>query len=330
MPKGYHHLTYEERCQIYTLKQRGDSQTQIALQLGVSRATISREIQRNTGKRGYRYKQAETLAKERRKTVSRRPRKMNETVITIIIEKLNQQWSPEQISGWLFRNCPHHKVSHETIYKYVWADKRNGGSMFKQLRHQGKKYNKRSGTNAGRGCIPNRVGIEERPKVVDAKKRVGDWELDTVIGLRGHGAIVTMVDRASKLTKLAKVPTKHAEVVAKALTNKLGDLSDAVLTLTADNGKEFANHQQVATALNAGFFFATPYHSWERGLNEHTNGLIRQYFPKGKSLENVTQADLDKIEILLNNRPRKVLQYETPIEVFQQLRTEFSNVALHS
>lgn len=330
MPQGYHHLTYEERCQIYTLKQRGDSQAQIAVQLGVSRATISREIQRNTGKRGYRYKQAETLAKERRQTVSRRPRKMNGIVIKIIIEKLNQQWSPEQISGWLFRHFPHHKVSHETIYKYVWTDKRNGGSMFKQLRHHGKKYNKRSGPNAGRGCIPNRVGIEERPKVVDAKKRVGDWELDTVIGLRGHGAIVSMVDRASKLTKLSKVPTKHAEVVAKALTDKLGDLGDVVLTLTADNGKEFANHQQVATALNASFFFATPYHSWERGLNEHTNGLIRQYFPKGKSLENVTQADLDKIEILLNNRPRKVLQYETPIEVFQQLKTEFSNVALHN
>ncbi len=133
MPKGYHHLTYEKRCQIYALKQRGDSQTQIAMQLGVNKATISREIQRNIGKRGYRYKQAETFAEERRKAVSKRPRKMNETVIAIIIEKLNQQWSPEQISGWLVRNKPQCKISHETIYKYIWADKRNGGFLFRQL-----------------------------------------------------------------------------------------------------------------------------------------------------------------------------------------------------
>lgn len=330
MPKGYHHLTYEKRCQIYALKQRGDSQTQIATQLGVDKATISREIRRNTGRRGYRHKQAETFAEERRKTVSKRPRKMNETVIAIIIEKLNQQWSPEQISGWLSRNNPQCRISHETIYKYVWIDKRNGGFLFRQLRHRGKKYNKRSGKNAGRGCIPNRVGIEDRPKIVDSKIRVGDWELDTVIGRKGHGAIVSMVDRASKLTKLAKVSTKHADVVAKALTDKLGDLENIVLTLTADNGKEFANHQHISNVLNASFFFATPYHSWERGLNEHTNGLIRQYFPKGQSLENVTQADLDKVEILLNNRPRKVLKYATPMEAFQYSKTEILNVALHN
>jgi transposase, IS30 family len=330
MPKGYHHLTYEERCQIYALKQRGDSQTQIAKYLNVSRATIFREIRRNSGKRGYRYKQAEALAEERRKTASTHPRKMNEMVIADIREKIDQQWSPEQISGWLCRHKPQHKVSHETIYKYVWADKRNGGSLYKQLRHRGKKYNKRSGKNAGRGCIPNRVGIEKRPEIVKAKSRIGDWELDTVIGRRGEDAIVSMVDRASKLTKLAKVPSKHADIVAKALIAKLCDVSDAVITLTADNGKEFAQHEQVATVLGSSFFFANPYHSWERGLNEHTNGLLRQYFPKGQSLKDVTQADLDRVEFLLNNRPRKVLQYATPIEVFQRLRTTSSNVALRS
>ena len=330
MPKGYHHLTCYERCQIYALKQRGDSQTQMAVYLGVSKSTISREIRRNSGQRGYRYKQADAFAKDRRKTASRQPRKMHETLVLEIKEMLNQQWSPEQISGRFNLHKPQYKISHETIYKYIWADKRNGGSLYKNLRHRGKKYNKRSGKNAGRGCIPNRRGIEERPLIVEAKNRVGDWELDTVIGRRGTGVIVSIVDRASKLTKLAKVSTKHADIVAKALVDKLNDVSDAVLTMTADNGKEFACHEQVSTALNSDFFFANPYHSWERGLNEHTNGLIRQYFPKRQSLDNVTQADLNKVEFLLNNRPRKVLKYATPIEVFQQLRVASNNVALRS
>ena len=330
MPVGYHHLTYEERCQIYALKQRGDSQTQIAVQLRVSKSTVSREIRRNSGRRGYRYKQAEAYAKDRRKAASKRPRKMQGSVVAYILEKLGYQWSPEQISGWLCLHKPQHTISHETIYNYVWANKRDGGSLYKQLRHQGKKYNRRSKKNSGRGCIPNRVGIEERPEIVDTKSRVGAWELDTVFGCRGHGVIVSMVDRASKFTKLAKVPSKHADVVAKALIDRLSDISDAVLTLTADNGKEFALHEHVATELSAAFFFANPYHSWERGLNEHTNGLIRQYFHKGQSLDNVTQTDLDRVEFLLNNRPRKVLKYATPIEVFQQLRATSINVALRS
>ena len=196
------------------------------------------------------------------------------------------------------------------------------------MQYNGKKYNKRNGKNAGRGHIPNRVCIEKRPEVVAAKDRIGDWELDTVIGCRGPGVIVSMVDRASKLTKLAIVPTKHAYGISKAIIDKLISTHSVVHTLTADNGKEFANHTQVSTALGASFYFANPYHSWERGLNEHTNGLIRQYFPKGKSLKGVTQEDLDLVESLLNNRPRKVLKYFTPIEVFQRLNSATDNVAL--
>ncbi|MGH7240242.1 MAG: IS30 family transposase [Candidatus Saccharimonadales bacterium] len=330
MPRGYHHLTYEQRCQIYALKQRGDSLSQIAGLLNVDKATVSRELHRNSGAKGYRYKQANTRAEERRARASNRSHKMHKAVIAEIEEKLHLQWSPEQISGWFAHHKPTCKVSHETIYKHVWADKRRGGNLFKQLRHHGKKYNKRSSGKAGRGCIPNRVGIEHRPPVVNDKCRVGDWELDLVIGRQGQSAIVTMVDRASKLTKLAKVPSKHAEIVEQAMVTKLEDVKDTVLTLTADNGKEFANHQHISQILEASFFFATPYHSWERGLNEHTNGLIRQYFPKGQSLDEVTQNDLDRVENLLNKRPRKVLQYSTPIEVFNQLRMTTHTVALQS
>lgn len=330
MPKGYHHLTYEARCQIYVLKQRGDSPAQIARQLKVDRSTVSREIQRNTGRKGYRYKQADMSAQQRRTLASARHRKMQGTAINLVEEKLALQWSPEQISGWLRLHQPEYAMSHETIYKYVWADKHGGGTLYKQLRHRGKKYHKRSSKNAGRGCIPNRVGIEERPAIVNNKSRLGDWELDTVAGRKEQGAIVSMVDRASKLTRLAKVPSKHADTVAQALIAKLGSTEGEVRTMTADNGKEFAKHEQISAALGAGFFFANPYHSWERGLNEHTNGLIRQYIPKGQSLKNVTQADLDGIEMLLNNRPRKVLQYATPIEVFQRLKTTTACVALQS
>jgi transposase, IS30 family len=325
MPTGYQHLTYEERCQIYALKQRGDSLSQIARQLRVHKSTVSRELRRNSCHKSYCCKQADARAQERRKLVNNRPHKMRPTVVIEIEAKLNQQWSPEQISGWLARHKPEYRVSHETIYRHVWADKRSGGILFKQLRHHGKKYNKRGSGKAVRGCIPNRVGIEERPIVVDDKSRAGDWEIDTVSGRKGQGAaIVSMVDRASKLTKLAKVPSKNAKIVAAALMKKLKtrQLKGVVLTITADNGKEFAYHEQIRRALGAMFFFANPYHSWERGLNEHTNGLIRQYFPKGESLDYVTQEDLDRVEILLNSRPRKVLNYATPMEVFNQLKMQ--------
>ena len=221
-------------------------------------------------------------------------------------------------------------VCHETIYQYVWADKYKGGVLYKQLRHSGKKYNKRSKGTAGRGCIPNRVDIDERPTIVEEKIRLGDWELDTIIGTGQSGAIVSMVDRASKLTMLVKTSGKTAQEVTTALLERLNPVKEFVHTLTADNGKEFANHQQVSKALDAGFYFAKPYHSWERGLNEHTNGLVRQYFPKSKRFDEISEAELLEVEILLNNRPRKVLEFFTPIEVFNRLSAEPKFVALEN
>jgi len=320
MPKGYHHLTYDERCQIYTLKKRGDSLSNIAKELGVHPSTIYREIKRNSGKRGYRYKQAHEMRLSRRLESPPPNQKMTPQLIDKIKKKLKLQWGPVQISGWLKRHGEN-SVSHETIYKHIWKDKHLGGFLYKELRHRGKKYNKRSKGTAGRGCIPGRVDIKERPLIVEEKTRLGDWELDTIIGTGQSGAIVSMVERTSKLTKLVKIPNKTAELVEQALLERLQPIKEFVHTLTSDNGKEFANHLNVSSQLKAGFYFATPYHSWERGLNEHTNGLVRQYFPKEKRFDTISSRDLEKVEELLNNRPRKVLNFETPLEAFNRLTT---------
>jgi len=330
MPKGYHHLTRDQRCQLYTLKAIGEPISVIANELEVHRSTIYREMNRNYGELGYRYGQADRKAKARRYCTSRHKIKMKGIRVFIIKEKLKMQWSPEQISGWLKKRGYTKCVSHETIYKYIWYEKRMGGSLYKELRHSGKKYNKRSKGTAGRGCIPGRIDIDERPDIVEEKSRLGDWELDTIIGAGRKGAIVSMVDRATKLTKLAKVSQKTADEVGEALVARLAPIRQFVLTLTSDNGKEFAYHKRVSQALETNFYFAKPYHSWERGLNEHTNGLVRQYLPKGKCFNSVSEEDLMKIEILLNNRPRKVLNFKTPLEVFNCLSQGGSIVALHN
>ena len=318
MPEGYHHLTYAERCQIYALRKRGDSLSSIAKLLNVRCSTVSRELKRNTGQKGYRFKQAQEMTDERRQIASSTPTKMNEEVIAVVKKKLSLQWSPEQISGWMrLQNLPK-SISHETIYRFIWKDKHDGGVLYKQLRHRGKKYNKRGSSKSGRGCIPGRIDIKERPSVVEEKIRIGDIELDTIQSMGHKGAIVSMVDRASKLTKLVKVSGSNAEEVTEAIIDRLRPINEFLHTLTSDNGKEFAHHDQISKTLNVSFFFATPYHSWERGLNEHTNGLVRQYFPKSFSFEGITQEDVLVVETLLNNRPRKVLGYQTPEEVFRQ------------
>jgi IS30 family transposase len=319
MPKGYHHLTRDSRCQIYILLKRGDSVPKIAKTLSIHKSNIYREINRNSGLRGYRYKQAHEKAVERRRCARQRAPKMTKQTKDIVKEKLQLQWSPEQIAGYLKKQGYAQAVSYETIYKYVWSDKKQGGTLYKNLRHSGKKYNKRSKSAAGRGCIPNRVDIDERPKEVEKKERLGDWELDTIIGTENSGVIVSMVERRSKLTKLALVSRKTAIAIEQSLLNRLGPIKEWVYTLTADNGKEFASHETIGQALEAGFYFAKPYHSWERGLNEHTNGLVRQYFPKKMRFDEITEEELMQVEQLLNNRPRKVLNFSTPIEVFNQL-----------
>jgi IS30 family transposase len=314
--KVYHHLKDDDRSQLYILNKSLFNQREIADLLGINQSTVQRELKRNSGKRGYRFKQAQKLAQDRRKSASKKAaKKMTPKMLTIIVQKLRQdQWSPEQISGWLKKNLSL-SISHETIYTYIWKEKKSGGNLYTCLRRRGKKYNKRGSKNAGRGLIPNRIDISERPDIVDQKTRIGDWELDTIIGKNHIGALVSAVDRKSKFTKLMLVLNKTARQVTDALVSMLTLLKTAVHTMTADNGKEFAFHQEAAATLEAAFYFARPYRSWERGLNEHTNGLVRQYFPKKTRFDTISQDDVLRVQNLLNSRPRKILNFKTPLEV---------------
>ena len=317
MPSGYHHLTYEQRCQIYTLCKRGESQREIAAEIGCSASSVSRELKRNSGGRGYRFKQAQRLAAGRRRAASSVPRKMTRALWDVVEDRLALGWSPEQIAGRLDLEGVV-SVSFQWIYRHVWDDRARGGGLYLNLRRRGKKRNRRGRDGAGRGVIPGRVDISARPGIVEDKRRIGDWEVDTVIGSRQRGALVSAVERASKFTFLELVASKTASAVEAALARCLGPVSALVHTLTADNGKEFANHVSVARTLSASFFFATPYHAWERGLNEHTNGLVRQYFPKSTDFREVSAASVKQVQEALNNRPRRVLGYRTPAEVFHQ------------
>lgn len=314
----YKHLAQEERFLIQNLFQEGCSLRKIAKQLGRSPSTVSREVKRNKGKRGYRYKQANEFAERRRREASLTPRKITPEHWARIEHLLvHEHWSPEQIAGRL-RRKEAVSISPKWIYYYIWADKADGGTLYKSLRRRGKKPNRRGRDGSGRGVIPGRVDISKRPSEVEDKSRVGDWEADTIVGTKHLGAIVSLVDRKSKFTFLSKVDAKKAEEVSNAMLRDLGAVRELVHTITADNGKEFAGHRGVSEELEAGFYFATPYHSWERGLNEHTNGLVREFFPKSEDLRKVDAAEIKMVQDMLNNRPRKVLDYRTPAEVFYE------------
>jgi len=310
----YKQLSFEQRAQLKAYLIIGLKLNTIAKLLSVHKSTISREIKRNTGFRSYRPKKAQDLANTRRRNAPKNVR-FTDTVKERVIFYLNQDWSPEQISGYLaIRENIH--ISHETIYQFIWADKQVSGDLWRHLRHSGKKRKKRYGKNDRRGQIKERVSIDERPEVVNNKERIGDWECDTIIGKNHHGVLVSAVERKSQFTCIKGVPNKTADLVTEAITHKLGAFKDKVHTLTVDNGKEFALHQQIVAELDAQVYFAHPYRSWERGLNENMNGLIRQYFPKNYDFRLITDEDILFVENRLNNRPRKSLNFQTPDEIF--------------
>ena len=312
---NYQQLTREQRYQIYALMKAGHNQTQMAALIGVHKATISREMRRNRGGRGYRPKQAHTRACTRTQRQARAAATCIEPTTWLQVEALvRQDWSPEQVSGWLKRE---HKisVSHERIYQYIYRDKHQGGQLYRHLRCQ-KKRRKRYGVNSRRGHIPQRISIDERPKIVDTRRRVGDWEADTIIGQNHQQAIVSVVERKSKLTLLKKVERNTAELVEQAMSHLLRPVAAQVHTITSDNGREFAHHQAIARQVEAGFYFAHPYSSWERGTNENTNGLVRQYFPKKSDFSKITDAEIERVMERLNNRPRKTLGFRTPNQLF--------------
>jgi len=320
----YHQLTQEERYQIYALKKAGLSNIEIAKELKRDKSTVGRELQRNRGQKGYRPKQAEVFAKEREK--SRKRSCLREETIAYIKEKIELKWSPEQISGRMKLEGIF-SVSHETIYKYLLQDKKEGGQLYLNLRHKNKRYKKRYGSSDKRGQIPNKRSIEDRPSIVEDKTRVGDVEIDLVIGKHHKQAIVTVVDRKSKFTLIQKVSSKKAIEVKEALISMMRPFKDKIHTITADNGKEFSKHEAIAKALESDFFFCHPYSSWERGLNENTNGLIRQFFPKGSEFTHITQAQILEVQNNLNYRPRKTLGFKTPYEVFYDTILELKSSA---
>ena len=308
----YTQLTQEERYQIYVLMKAEHNQIQIAQIMGRNRSTISRELRRNCGLRGYRPKQAQGFSDGRRQ--AKVPPRFSGTHWVLVERLLREEWSPEQISLWL-AEAVSIRLSHEWIYQYVLQNKSQGGDLHCHLRCQ-KQRRKRYGSHNRRGQLMNRISIDERPGVVDLRSRVGDWEADTIIGKGHKQAIVSLTERKSRLTLIRKVERKTAANVTQAILGLLKPINDRVHTLTSDNGKEFAGHESIAKHLDAPFFFAHPYSSWERGSNENANGLIRQYLPKDRDFTTITQAEINRVMDRLNNRPRKCLGIKTPNQVF--------------
>lgn len=312
---SYSHITREQRYEIDVLKRQGYSNARIAEIVGKNKSTIGRELRRNGREGRYGAATADKRAKQRRGDASRRAYRLTSKLIGLIDEKLRgEQWSPEEISNRL-RAEGHPTVSHETIYLHVWRDKHAGGDLHRHLRQQ-KQRRKRYGSRDRRGIIANRIGIDERPAIVEERSRIGDWEIDTVIGAKHQGALVTSVERKSRYLVMAPVSSTKAQEVGDALVAIMRPHRARVETITADNGREFAQHEAIARRLAASVYFAHPYHSWERGTNENTNGLVRQYFPKNTNLLSVDAESVREVAAKLNNRPRKVLGWKSPREVF--------------
>lgn len=305
-------LTLVKRYQIAVLRKAGLNQSRIAEHLGVHKSTISRELRRNRGRRGYRPKQAQGLADARR---NRCPNRIPQQTWIRVELLLREDWSPQQISCWLARN-EGLSVSHESIYRHVKEDKSSGGELHTHLRCR-KKRRKRYGAPSRRGHIKNRICIDERPEVVDERSRMGDWEADTLLGSRKKGkVIVTLAERKSRYCMILVSEDKKASSVSRAILEAAVPMRKRFETVTCDNGKEFASHEELSSKLSADWYFAHPYHSWERGSCENANGLIRQYFPKGMDFGELTQQDADRVMDKLNNRPRRCLGFETPNQVF--------------
>lgn len=322
----YTHLTPIERGQIQALRAEGKSFAYIAERSGRSRSTLSRELRRNATGKGYDAQRAQQRYRERRAPC--RPAKRLDYIPLwkYLIDKLMDGWTPEEIAGRLPLDHPDDskmRISYETIYQALYTDSRYH-FLIKYLAQARPKRRKRGQGKTSRGpSIPNRVGIEQRPAIVEERSRFGDWEGDTIVGAGQQGHLVTLVDRASRMLLCRKVATKHAGVVAQAVIEALEEMPVSwVKTITFDNGSEFFHHEKMAEVLPADIYFARPYASYQRGTNENTNGLIRRFLPKGTSFHELEEHTLQHIVDALNNRPRKILEFRTPYEVFLQQREE--------
>jgi transposase, IS30 family len=326
-------LSVRERYVITHMHNAGFSNTTIARELGRHRATIGRELGRNRGVFGvYHYDPAQGLADARRSDASRRYKldAPGSDLGRFVRHGLRQRWSPQQIQGRLERERrrsggdPTMRITHETIYRFIYRRHQLGEHWHEQLRRRHKRRRSRSvgqrGTSGGRGQIPGRVGIEQRPAAANDRRRFGDWESDTVEGAKGTGLIATHVERKSRYTRLGKLKNKKAATLTAVSCATLHDLPRKLRrTLTADNGKEFADFASIERGLKMKVYFANPHAPWERGTNENTNGLLRDFFPKGSDFRQITNARLAHVQQMLNNRPRKCLNYRTPREILNAL-----------
>ena len=309
--KNKNHLTEIQRYQISALLQAGHTQKEISVLLGKDKSVISRELKRNSTKRGvYLAGHAQRLSEERKERFKRVRRFTSEIRDRVVFYLQTEQWSPCQIVGVAAREgIP--MVSHETIYRFIRADKANGGTLFKHTRH-GLKHRKRpaSGKHVN---IRNKISIDERPDIINSRGRFGDFEIDTIIGKDNKGAILTLTERKTKFLFMKKLEKgKEARGLAKEVVELLLPYKKYIHSITSDNGSEFAEHEFIARSLGIKFYFAHPYSSWERGLNENTNGLIRQYIPKGVSFDQLSELDIKNIQYKINRRPREKLQFDSP------------------
>lgn len=310
----YTQLTSEQRYQIYALLKAEHTLTFIAEIIGKHKSTICREIARNSGGRGYRPIQAQRLCDQRKqgKYAGRFTASDWHLVEYLLCE---HHWSPEQICLRL-KDDGILEISHERIYQHIILDKQTGGDLHTYLRERVKRRKRYGGGKERRGTIPNQTSIEERPEASEARDEPGaDWEGDLIIGSKHKQAIVTLVDRCTRFTFMAKVPFKTAQAVQEAICSCLSSVKQMFRSCTLDNGKEFAQHEAISQTLEGHVYFAHPYSSWERGTNENTNGLIRQYFPKDCDFTTITDKQIKQVQDMLNNRPRKVLDMKTPNEL---------------
>ncbi|KAF5050438.1 IS30 family transposase IS4351 [anaerobic digester metagenome] len=312
------HLTVEQRYTISEMTQAGYSQTAISKVIGRDKSVVSRELKRNAdGRSGMYHFELACRKAAGRQQEKRKHTRFTPDVQAFVEEMLLLKYSPEQIVGIAKKEalpC----VSHERIYQHIWSDKKRKGTLHTHLRSKGKRYRNRSLVRDKRGRIVGRVDISERPMVVEERKRFGDLEVDTIVGKDHKGAILTINDRATGVLRMKKLNGKCASELAEACICVLSSWKPNLKTITADNGKEFADHQAIAKGLGVDFYFAKPYHSWERGSNENLNGLIRQYIPKKTDFSTITEEYVQFVEDQLNSRPRKRFNFETPNYMLNQ------------
>jgi transposase, IS30 family len=313
----YRQLSPEERYMLAALRTQGLSKSQIARCLGRHRSTVGRELRRNSTRADGRYRAS--TAQERtngRRSRSRRNSRLTPADFALIDGLLRRQWSPEQVSGHL-RRTGQLRVSHETIYRHIWRDKQEGGTLYTHLRGARKRRRKRYGAHDSRGRLAGKRMISQRPPEVEARRHVGHWEADTVLGTGSKDCVVTLVERKTGLVLVGKLKDRTADSLSRRLTRLIRG-GGRVETVTTDNGTEFHDYERVERLTGATFYFARPYHSWERGSNENANGLLRQYLPKGESMAGLTQHQCHVIARKLNTRPRKRLGFRTPLECFNE------------